>query len=90
VGDSLQVAEARHHLETEGVPVYDTPGDAVTALDSHGVIALDGRIRVAPTDLPAERRLAIQPYPCELEEEIELADGCRLILRPRMIWPSGS
>jgi acetyltransferase len=47
-----------------------------------GVIALDGRIRVAPTDQPAERRLAIRPYPCELEEEIELADGRRLLLRP--------
>jgi acetyltransferase len=51
-------------------------------VESHGVIALDGRIRVAPTALPAERRLAIRPYPCELEEEIELADGRRLLLRP--------
>jgi acetyltransferase len=50
--------------------------------DDHGVIALDGRIRVARTALPAEQRLAIRPYPCELEEEIELADGRMLLLRP--------
>ncbi|HEX5794784.1 MAG TPA: bifunctional acetate--CoA ligase family protein/GNAT family N-acetyltransferase [Geminicoccaceae bacterium] len=48
--------------------------------DQEGVIALDARIRVAK---PApERRLAIQPYPAELEDMIQLADGRALLLRP--------
>jgi acetyltransferase len=31
---------------------------------------------------PAERRLAIRPYPSALEEELPLADGRTLLLRP--------
>ena len=50
--------------------------------DEHGVIALDARIRVAQTGKRAEERLAIRPYPKELEEEISLADGRGLWLRP--------
>ena len=50
--------------------------------DEHGVIALDARIRVAQTGKRAEERLAIRPYPKELEEEVSLADGRRLWLRP--------
>ena len=53
--------------------------------DAYGVIALDARIRIDPvagnaTD-PGER-LAIRPYPKELEETITLGDGRRLLLRP--------
>jgi acetyltransferase len=48
--------------------------------DQDGVIALDARIRVAR---PAPgRRLAIQPYPAELEDMVQLADGRALLLRP--------
>jgi acetyltransferase len=50
--------------------------------DGDGVIALDARIRVAQTGKRAEERLAIRPYPKELEEEVSLADGHRLCLRP--------
>jgi acetyltransferase len=50
--------------------------------DEHGVVALDARVRVAPTGRRAEERLAIRPYPKELEEEVTLADGRRLWLRP--------
>jgi acetyltransferase len=50
--------------------------------DEAGVIALDARIRIARADGPPERRLAIRPYPKELEEEVRLADGRAFLLRP--------
>ena len=50
--------------------------------DASGVIALDVRIRIAAASGPAAQRLAIRPYPKELEETIRLADGRELILRP--------
>jgi acetyltransferase len=51
--------------------------------DSAGVIALDARIRVAAVDQGADPllRLAIRPYPQELEEKIEW-DGTIVTLRP--------
>jgi len=50
--------------------------------DAYGVVALDARIRVEKTDTPAAARLAIRPYPKELEETIPLGDGRSLLLRP--------
>jgi acetyltransferase len=50
--------------------------------DAAGVIALDARIRVKSTDRPAVARLAIRPYPRELEEVVTLADGAKFLLRP--------
>ena len=50
--------------------------------DASGVIALDVRIRIAAASGPAAQRLAISPYPKELEETIHLKDGRELILRP--------
>ena len=50
--------------------------------DASGVIALDARIRVQRTDRPAVARLAIRPYPRELEEIVTLGDGARFLLRP--------
>ena len=50
--------------------------------DEHGVIALDARIRIAPSAARGTERLAIKPYPRELEENITLADGRQLWLRP--------
>lgn len=47
-----------------------------------GVMALDARIRVRPSGRPAAERLAIRPYPKELEETVTLPDGQRLLLRP--------
>jgi acetyltransferase len=48
--------------------------------DADGVVALDARIRVR-ADAGADR-LAIRPYPKELEEAFEDAAGRRLVLRP--------
>ncbi|SHO48297.1 bifunctional acetate--CoA ligase family protein/GNAT family N-acetyltransferase [Desulfopila aestuarii] len=50
--------------------------------DEHGVMALDARIRICPAKGEATERLAIRPYPRELEEHLTLADGRRLLLRP--------
>jgi len=49
--------------------------------DEQGVIALDARVRVAASTAGALERLAIRPYPSELEEEVEHG-GRRLTLRP--------
>jgi acetyltransferase len=43
---------------------------------------IDARIRIAPATAPGSARLAIKPYPRELESEVPLADGRRLLLRP--------
>ena len=51
-------------------------------VDSFGVMALDARIALAEASGPGTRRLAIRPYPKELEETIEIGDGRRLLLRP--------
>jgi acetyltransferase len=49
---------------------------------AHGVMALDARIRVRPSGRPAAERLAIRPYPKELEETVILPNGQKLLLRP--------
>ncbi|MBL0713353.1 MAG: bifunctional acetate--CoA ligase family protein/GNAT family N-acetyltransferase, partial [Desulfosarcina sp.] len=50
--------------------------------DEQGVVALDARIKVVKSLLPAAQRLAIRPYPKELEETLTLSDGQTLLLRP--------
>ncbi|HCQ63648.1 MAG TPA: GNAT family N-acetyltransferase [Rhodobacteraceae bacterium] len=50
--------------------------------DTFGVIALDARIRVGKAGRAPEERLAIRPYPKELEEDIRLGDGRTLLPRP--------
>jgi len=49
--------------------------------DGEGVIALDARVRLAAADACAAARLAIRPYPSELEEAAEWG-GRALLLRP--------
>ncbi|MGT2508326.1 bifunctional acetate--CoA ligase family protein/GNAT family N-acetyltransferase [Cupriavidus basilensis] len=49
--------------------------------DSAGVLALDARIGVAPATQPGAARLAIRPYPKELEETVAWR-GAPLLLRP--------
>lgn len=50
--------------------------------DDKGVVALDARIRLAPVKGSGEQRLAIRPYPRELEEWITLPAGRQILLRP--------
>jgi acetyltransferase len=48
--------------------------------DETGVIAIDARVRIAAA-APGEARLAIRPYPRELEENFAWGDG-EMLLRP--------
>jgi acetyltransferase len=50
--------------------------------DGAGVVALDARVRIAPAQSPGSARLAIAPYPKELETSGSLRDGTVLRLRP--------
>ena len=49
--------------------------------DDSGVIALDARIRVATSTLSGAQRMAIRPYPGELEEQAIIM-GRNVVLRP--------
>lgn len=51
-------------------------------VDATGVVALDARLRVRASDAVALKRLAIRPYPSELEEILSLPDGRKFLLRP--------
>jgi acetyltransferase len=50
--------------------------------DDFGVMALDVRVKLERTDQTGPQRLAIRPYPKELEAPVILEDGRRFILRP--------
>ena len=50
--------------------------------DSEGVLALGGKINIAPFEGEGEKRLAIRPYPRELEECVTLKGGRNVTLRP--------
>lgn len=50
--------------------------------DSEGVLALGGKIGIGPFDGHGEERLAIRPYPRELEECATLKSGRQVTLRP--------
>jgi len=50
-------------------------------LDGGGAVVLDARMSVE-RQLAEERRLAIRPYPVELEETLKLADNADVLLRP--------
>jgi acetyltransferase len=50
--------------------------------DEHGVLATEVRVQIAAEAAAEERRLAIRPYPKELEEEFVLASGQKVLLRP--------
>ena len=49
--------------------------------DEHGIVALDARIRLEPASSSPLQRLAIRPYPAELEED-RVCAGRQILLRP--------
>ncbi len=51
-------------------------------VDGAGVVAAGARIRVAQSAISASERLAIRPYPKELEDRVTLRDGETLQIRP--------
>ncbi|MEO1090110.1 MAG: bifunctional acetate--CoA ligase family protein/GNAT family N-acetyltransferase [Pseudomonadota bacterium] len=50
--------------------------------NSNGVLALDARIKLAEPDRTGTQRLAIRPYPRELEKLVTIRDGTPVHLRP--------
>jgi len=50
--------------------------------DHNGVIALDARVKLGADTVAGTERLAIRPYPAELEQTVTLGDGRSLLLRP--------
>ncbi|WP_129136823.1 bifunctional acetate--CoA ligase family protein/GNAT family N-acetyltransferase [Luteimonas sp. YGD11-2] len=54
--------------------------------DRDGVVAVDARVRIAPTvplhKGPGHPRFAVRPYPKEWERTVELADGREVFVRP--------
>lgn len=50
--------------------------------DARGVIAVDARLRIAPATTTPSARLAISPYPKELESEETMPDGTVISLKP--------
>lgn len=50
--------------------------------DAEGVLALDARVRIRPCARAPEDRLAIRPYPRDLETNLSDAQGARYALRP--------
>ena len=50
--------------------------------DDQGVLALDARVRVTIATTTGAARLAIRPYPRELEEPLKLRTGREVLLRP--------
>lgn len=50
--------------------------------DKQGVLVLEARVKVVATRFSAIDRLAILPYPKELEETLRLPDGQTMLIRP--------
>ena len=67
--------------------IVDIPEVAALAIDplvvdNRGVVAVDAQIMLVPRTDASEERLAIRPYPKELEEEFVLTNGRKVLLRP--------
>ncbi len=50
--------------------------------DAGGLLVLDANILIEPSTLPATQRLAISPYPKQLENIYDLPDGRSFLIRP--------
>ncbi|CCG09178.1 bifunctional acetate--CoA ligase family protein/GNAT family N-acetyltransferase [Pararhodospirillum photometricum] len=50
--------------------------------DARGVLAVDARVRLEPGKTKGPHRLAIRPYPAQLEETFVMRDGRAALLRP--------
>jgi acetyltransferase len=79
-----EVAEALvklSHIAAEIAEIVEVDINPLLA-NAEGVIAVAVRIRVIASDQPADARLAIRPYPSELEKTVQTRDGRVLFLQP--------
>jgi acetyltransferase len=51
-------------------------------VSSDGLLALDANVLIEPNAEPAAKRLAISPYPKEMEQRYTLPDGRSFLIRP--------
>ena len=80
--DGLKMSLIRlSHLVADMAEVAELDINPLLA-DDQGVIALDARIVVRPTEERAVDRLAIRPYPSELAAETMLQNGETVLVRP--------
>ena len=79
-----EIAEALVKLSQVAAEIAEIAEVDVNPLlaDAQRVVAVAVRIRVIPSDKPADARLAIRPYPSELEKTVRTRDGRALFLRP--------
>ena len=79
-----EIAEALVKLSQIAAEIAEIAEVDVNPLlaDARGVVAVAVRMRVLPSDKPADARLAIRPYPSELEKTVGMQDGRVLFLRP--------
>ncbi len=84
---SLDVDALCHFLVTLSQIIIDYP--QIAGLDIHPLLAsgddlrvLDASIKLSPYEDDIHSRLAIRPYPKELEQRVTLRDGRPVLLRP--------
>ncbi|MEZ8140448.1 protein acetyltransferase [Enterovibrio norvegicus FF-33] len=84
---NIDVNSLCHFLVTLSQVVIDYP--EITELDIHPLLVtgdsftvLDASIKLSPFEGDANTRLAIRPYPKELEQSAALKDGRKILLRP--------
>jgi acetyltransferase len=70
---SQMVVELAEMIEMDINPIWVSTG---------GMLALDANVRIEPSTALASQRLAISPYPKQLERRYELPDGRALLIRP--------
>ena len=80
--DDIKLALVRlSHLIVDFPEIEEIDINPILA-DENGITVLDARVKVVQAATTGAQRLAIRPYPKELEEDIDVGNGRTLLLRP--------